>query len=375
MPGRLGRSLAEEMADLVDAPLAAGFQSLAAAHLMQLELPDEDALVCGDDEEVKRLALDLGGRLVAGRAIDAGPLADRALEAMTAVILSVNKRYRGHAGLRLTGLRDRAPTGRGPAEIREATISPLVAQAADLRDDDVVIAQKAVSKAEGRVVRLDELEPSPLAREIADDHDPRQVEAVLRESVQIVGAAAASSSPRRGTLRLRVGWWTPPTRGARLARAPSARPDASARRLRERFAELTGRTVGVVVTDSFGRPWRQGTTDVAIGAAGVPVLLDLRGQRDTAGYELRSTQIAVADEIAGAPSSSWARPPARPRSSCAASRCGAVAPRVISSCPRIETCSGSGSTLRGCARSRSWPRPPPFSPFRRRPTRPRPFRS
>ena len=72
---------------------------------MQLELPDEDAPVCGDDEEVKRLALDLGGRLVAGRAIDAGPLANaRALEAMTAVILSVNKRYWGHAGLRLTGL-------------------------------------------------------------------------------------------------------------------------------------------------------------------------------------------------------------------------------------------------------------------------------
>ena len=105
VPGRLGRSLAEEMADLVDAPLAAGFQSLAAAHLMQLEPPDEDVFVCGDDAETKRLALDLGGRLVAGRAIDAGPLANaRALEGMTAVILSVNKRYRGHAGVRLTGL-------------------------------------------------------------------------------------------------------------------------------------------------------------------------------------------------------------------------------------------------------------------------------
>jgi coenzyme F420-0:L-glutamate ligase/coenzyme F420-1:gamma-L-glutamate ligase len=77
-------------------------------------------------------------------------------------------------------------------------------------------------------------------------------------------------------------------------------PDASAARLRDRLRELTGRTVGVIVSDSFGRPWRQGTTDVAIGAAGLTTLLDLRGRRDSAGYELRSTQIAVADEIAGA---------------------------------------------------------------------------
>jgi coenzyme F420-0:L-glutamate ligase len=77
-------------------------------------------------------------------------------------------------------------------------------------------------------------------------------------------------------------------------------PDASASGLRERLRELTGRDVGVVVTDSFGRPWRQGTTDVAIGAAGVEVLRDLKGTRDPTGYELKSTVIAVADEIAGA---------------------------------------------------------------------------
>ena len=77
-------------------------------------------------------------------------------------------------------------------------------------------------------------------------------------------------------------------------------PDASAARIRERVQELTGRTVGVLVTDSFGRPWRQGTTDVAIGAAGLPVVLDLRGKHDPVGYELHATMIAVADEIAGA---------------------------------------------------------------------------
>jgi coenzyme F420-0:L-glutamate ligase/coenzyme F420-1:gamma-L-glutamate ligase len=77
-------------------------------------------------------------------------------------------------------------------------------------------------------------------------------------------------------------------------------PDASARAIRDRLAELTGRTVAVIVSDSFGRPWRQGTTDVAIGLAGIAPLLDLRGRRDAGGYELQSTEIAVADELAGA---------------------------------------------------------------------------
>jgi coenzyme F420-0:L-glutamate ligase/coenzyme F420-1:gamma-L-glutamate ligase len=77
-------------------------------------------------------------------------------------------------------------------------------------------------------------------------------------------------------------------------------PDAAARHVRDRLRELTGRDVAVIVSDSFGRPWRQGTTDVAIGVAGLVPLLDLRGTTDARGYELRSTQIAVADELAGA---------------------------------------------------------------------------
>jgi coenzyme F420-0:L-glutamate ligase/coenzyme F420-1:gamma-L-glutamate ligase len=77
-------------------------------------------------------------------------------------------------------------------------------------------------------------------------------------------------------------------------------PDASARRLRERVLELTGRTIGVVITDSFGRPFRQGTTDVAIGIAGIPPIIDLRGTTDRIGYELRASRTAIADEIAAA---------------------------------------------------------------------------
>jgi 8-hydroxy-5-deazaflavin:NADPH oxidoreductase len=105
LPARAGRSLAEELAGVLGAPIAAGFHSLAAAHLAAPKPPEEDVFVCGDDGAAKDPALALGSRLVAGHAIDAGPLANaRALEAMTAVILSVNRRYRVRAGLRVTGL-------------------------------------------------------------------------------------------------------------------------------------------------------------------------------------------------------------------------------------------------------------------------------
>jgi hypothetical protein len=104
-PGQHGYSLAEEIERIVDAPIAAGLQSLAAVHLMSPDPPDEDVLVCGAPSAAKDLTLELAGRLVKGRAIDVGPLANaRALEGMTAVILNVNKRYKAHAGIRLTGL-------------------------------------------------------------------------------------------------------------------------------------------------------------------------------------------------------------------------------------------------------------------------------
>jgi hypothetical protein len=105
LPSAEARSLAERIGDVVSGPVVAGLHSLAAATLGGEEAPDEDALVCGDDAEAKALALDLAARLVNGRAVDAGPLAGaRALEGMTAVIVNVNKRYKAHAGLRVTGL-------------------------------------------------------------------------------------------------------------------------------------------------------------------------------------------------------------------------------------------------------------------------------
>jgi NADPH-dependent F420 reductase len=105
LPGRGELSLAEELAQTIPAPVASGLHSLAAAELTRPEPPDQDALVCGDDARAKQLSLELAEKLVAGRAIDVGPLANsRGLEGMVPVILNVNKRLGAHAGLRLTGL-------------------------------------------------------------------------------------------------------------------------------------------------------------------------------------------------------------------------------------------------------------------------------
>jgi len=105
LPGRSSGSVAEDVAAVLDAPVASGYQALPAAHLAHPERLDQDVFVCGDEPAAKDPALELGAQLVTGRAIDAGPLANsRALEGMTAVILHVNRRYRAVAGLRLTGL-------------------------------------------------------------------------------------------------------------------------------------------------------------------------------------------------------------------------------------------------------------------------------
>jgi coenzyme F420-0:L-glutamate ligase / coenzyme F420-1:gamma-L-glutamate ligase len=193
----------------------------------------------------------------------------------------------------------------GLPELREGDdLAGLILERVELEDADVVVvAQKAISKIEGRVVHLDDVEPSPRAIEIAgDEGDPRKVEWILRECKRVVrvrpplvicetthgficasAGVDQSNTPEEDTLVLLP-----------------VDPDGSAVKLREELRERTGRDVGVIITDSFGRPWRQGTTDVAIGAAGVVVMQDLSGEHDPIGYELNATFITIADEIAGA---------------------------------------------------------------------------
>ena len=193
---------------------------------------------------------------------------------------------------------------RGLPEVREGDdVAGLVAAAAELEPGDVVVvAHKIVSKAESRVVRLDEVEPSPQARELAAGEDPRRLEVILSQSERLV-----RTRPPLVIAETRLGFVCA-SAGVDASNAPEADtvvllpedPDASAARLRDRLRELTGAAVAVIVSDSFGRAWRQGTTDVAIGSAGLRPLLDLHGERDSAGYELHATVIAVADELAAA---------------------------------------------------------------------------
>jgi coenzyme F420-0:L-glutamate ligase / coenzyme F420-1:gamma-L-glutamate ligase len=198
---------------------------------------------------------------------------------------------------------------RGIPELEEgddlgALLATAIADVGGLEPDDVVVvAQKVVSKAEGRVVELAGIEPSERARELAGpDGDPRHVEAILRESREVVRSRPplVIAETRHGFVCASAGVDSSNAKGPGTVVLLPVDPDASAARLRDRLRELTGVAPGVIVSDSFGRAWRQGTTDVALGVAGILALRDLRGTRDGVGYELRSTQIAVADEIAGA---------------------------------------------------------------------------
>jgi coenzyme F420-0:L-glutamate ligase / coenzyme F420-1:gamma-L-glutamate ligase len=191
----------------------------------------------------------------------------------------------------------------GIPEVEEGTdLAELFGGAAFADKDVLVVAQKAVSKAEGRVVALEDVEASPLAEALAGEHDPRHLEVILRESARVVRTRPplVIAETRHGFVCASAGVDSSNAPGAGTLVLLPVDPDASAARLRAGLAERTGCDVAVIVSDSFGRAWRQGTTDIAIGVAGLTPLLDLRGTRDPAGYELRTTTIAVADEIAGA---------------------------------------------------------------------------
>jgi coenzyme F420-0:L-glutamate ligase/coenzyme F420-1:gamma-L-glutamate ligase len=177
-------------------------------------------------------------------------------------------------------------------------------QATPLRDGDLlVVSQKIVSKSEGRVVRLADVVPSPaalaMARELAKD--PRLVELILRESRRVVrmdkgvlivethhGWICANGGVDQSNVDLGSASLLPED------------PDRSARALRERIRQLTGIDAPVIVSDTFGRPWREGLTNVAIGIAGLQPIRSYLGVRDPAGHALQATLLAVADELAGA---------------------------------------------------------------------------
>ncbi len=170
--------------------------------------------------------------------------------------------------------------------------------------DIVVVAQKIISKAEGRVVSLRSVRPSVKARALAKTlkNDPWFIEMVLRESRRIVraGPRVLIVETRHGFVCANAGVDRSNVPGRDSVTLLPLRPDDSARRLAAALRKRTGKRVAVIISDTFGRPWRLGLINVAIGAAGLPVLLDLRGLRDRTGKRLHATILAVADELAAA---------------------------------------------------------------------------
>ena len=187
-------------------------------------------------------------------------------------------------------------------------VAAFAANSLEPRAGDVlVVAQKVVSKAEGRYVDVAAVEPSPQAVALAaeTDKDPRFVEVVLGESKRVVRRRPGLLivEHRLGFVMANAGidHSNLPQRGGadRVLLLP-VDPDGSAARLRQAIAEALGVAIAVIVSDSFGRPWRKGTVGVAIGAAGLPSYIDMRGQSDLFGRELLVTETGFADEIAAA---------------------------------------------------------------------------
>lgn len=200
----------------------------------------------------------------------------------------------------------------GIPEVRPGDDLPALIAAAvhgsglQLADTDVlVVTQKIVSKAEGRLVELASVEPSAFAVEWAErwGKDARQVELVLRESAEIVRMGPGGliiSRTRHGLVCANAGVDVSNVGGGDVAALLPVDPDASARSIRDGLGTALAARPAVIVSDSFGRPWRNGIVNVAIGSAGIEGVLDLRGTPDAAGREMQATVIAVADELASA---------------------------------------------------------------------------
>ena len=208
------------------------------------------------------------------------------------------------ADLQLFGLPGLPEVGAGD-DLSALVVEALGRRQLEPRAGDVlVVAQKVVSKAEGRLLELASVEPSEFARSVGQSYskDPRHVELILREARRIVrmDRGVIIAETRHGFICANAGVDLSNVPGEQVACLLPVDPDASAARLRQGLLERTGVGLGVIVSDTFGRPWREGAANIAIGVAGLEPLLTYVGQRDPYGYELQTTVIAVADELAAA---------------------------------------------------------------------------
>ena len=298
--------------------VVSALQNIGAEKLGSGGAVDGDVLVAGDESEavetVRTILSDLG--LTSWHI---GPLANSAAtEALTSVLIQLNRRYKlGQAGVRITG------KSRSAASLQVTALAglPLFAKDDDLASaieialgaagerlqdgDVVVVAQKVVSKVEGRAVRLIDVSPGAEANDIAARSlkDPPLVELIVSESQEIMRIAPGLviSRHRTGHVLANAGIDASNVGEGSVLLWPED-PDASARRLREALQRSSGARIAVIVSDSVGRAWRMGTTGTAIGVAGMKPLRDRRGEVDLFGRELKATVVAVADEIAAAAS-------------------------------------------------------------------------
>jgi coenzyme F420-0:L-glutamate ligase/NADPH-dependent F420 reductase len=305
--------------------VVSALQTIGAEKLASGKAIDADVLVAGDDADAVEVVRTILGQLGL-RSWHVGPLANSAAaEALTSVLIQINRRYKvAQAGIRITGQPKEASDGPRALSVTPVAGLPLfsdgddlvgiiadalVASGQALQDGDVVVvAQKIVSKAEGRTVALAAVTPGEEAAAAAAvaQKDPQVVELVLRDSQELmrVVPGVIISRHRTGHVLANAGV---DASNVESRDAPSVLlwpqdPDLSARSLREGLEARFGVRLAVIVSDSMGRAWRLGTVGTAIGVAGLSPLRDRRGETDLFGRELQATVIGVADEIAAAAS-------------------------------------------------------------------------
>jgi coenzyme F420-0:L-glutamate ligase/NADPH-dependent F420 reductase len=307
-----------------DVRVVSALQTIGAEKLAAGGAIDADVLVAGDDAEavetVRALLRELGLK-----SWHVGPLANSAAaEAMTSLLIQINRRYKlVQAGVKITGrprdvpaaasLSARAVAGLplfAPGDDLAVSIAEAIRASGDLpQDGDVlVVAQKVLSKVEGRAVRLEGVTPGGEAREAATraGKDPALVELIRAESQELmrVVPGVIIARHRTGHVLANAGIDASnlPCGGDEAVLLWPLDPDDSARRLRKALQAAFGVRLAVIVSDSLGRAWRMGTTGSAIGSSGLKPLRDRRGEADLFGRELQATVIGVADEIAAAAS-------------------------------------------------------------------------
>jgi coenzyme F420-0:L-glutamate ligase/coenzyme F420-1:gamma-L-glutamate ligase len=307
-----------------EAIVASALQTVAADKLAHAEPIEADVLVAADKKDIAdtviALIADLGLR-----GFHAGPLANSAAsEALTSVLIQLNRRYFSHAGIRIMGDPKGATAAPKPVQIipiaglplfkpgddlAAAIATALRAQGERLYEGDVLaVAQKIVSKAEGRAVRLANVTASAEAKKLAAETGkaPAVAELILQESAGIMRAkpGVIIARHRLGTVAANAGIDASNVESeeSETVLLWPADPDASAAALRDALGAAYGTEIAVIITDSLGRAWRLGTTGTAIGSAGIAPLTDRRGETDLFGRVLQATVVGRADELAAAAS-------------------------------------------------------------------------